>query len=135
MLRSLTARVSSHPRRSLAIVLAFVVIAGVVGAPVAGMLKSSGGFAPGSSDSQVATKLLEHATGAEPGAGVVLLVRTPQGARSQASIARIAAARQTLARVRGVAATVGPAAVSHDGRDVLVTATLAANADDQDAAN
>ena len=134
MLRSLTARVSSHPRRSLAIVLAFVVIAGVVGAPVAGMLKSSGGFAPGSSDSQVATNLLEHATGAEPGAGVVLLVRTPQGARSQASIARIAAVRQTLARVPGVARAVGPAAVSDDGRDVLVTATLAANADDQDAA-
>jgi uncharacterized membrane protein YdfJ with MMPL/SSD domain len=135
MLRSLTARVSSHPRRSLAIVLAFVVIAGIVGAPVAGMLKSSGGFAPGSSDSQVATHLLEHATGAEPGAGVVLLVRTPHGAGSQASIARIAAVRQTLARVPGVAGTVGPAAVSNDGRDVLVTATLAANADDQNAAN
>jgi uncharacterized membrane protein YdfJ with MMPL/SSD domain len=131
MLRSLTARISSHPRRSLAIVLAFVVIAGVVGAPVAGMLKSSGGFAPGSSDSQVATNLLEHATGAEPSAGVVLLVRTPQGAGSQASTARIAAVRQTLARVPGVAGTVGPAAVSKDGRAALVIGTMSASADDQ----
>jgi uncharacterized membrane protein YdfJ with MMPL/SSD domain len=134
MLRSLTARISSHPRRSLAVVLAFVIIAGVVGAPVAGMLKSSGGFAPGSSDSQVATNLLQRATGTEASAGIVLLVRTPQGARSQASVARVATVRRQLARVPGVAATVGPAAVSSDGRDALVTGTLAARADDQDAA-
>ena len=131
MLRSLTARISSHPRRSLAIVLAFVIIAGVVGAPVAGMLKSSGGFAPGSSDSQAATNALERATGTEPSAGVVLLVRTPQGARSQASIARVATVRRQLARIPGVAGTVGPAAVSTNGRDALVTGTLSASADDQ----
>src|ERR1700735_5009861 len=98
MLRPLTPRISSHPRRSLAAVLVFVVIAGVIGAPVAGMLKSSGGFAPGSSDSQVATNLLEHATGAEASPGVVLLVRTPQGARSRASHARIVTVRQRLTR-------------------------------------
>jgi uncharacterized membrane protein YdfJ with MMPL/SSD domain len=131
MLRSLTTRISSHPRRSLAIVLAFVIIAGVVGAPVAGMLKSSGGFAPGSSDSQVATNLLARATGAEPSAGIVLLVRTPQGAHSQASIARVATVRRRLARVSGVAGTAGPAAVSKDGRDALVTGRLSASADDQ----
>src|ERR1700759_2497312 len=102
MLRSLTARIGSHPRRSLAIVLAFVIIAGVVGTPVAGMLKSSGGFAPGSSDSQAATNGPERATGTEPSAGVVLLVRTPQGARSQASIARVATVRRQLARIPGV---------------------------------
>src|ERR1700733_12367806 len=115
MLTALTTRISSHPRRSLAVVLAFVIIAGVVGTPVAGMLKSSGGFAPGSSDSQVATNLLEHATGAAPGAGVVLLVRTPHGAHRQASIARVATVRHRLARVPGVARTVGPAAVSTNG--------------------
>jgi trehalose monomycolate/heme transporter len=131
MLRSLTKRISSHPRRSLAIVLAFVMIAGVVGTPVAGMLKSSGGFAPGSSDSQVATNLLQHATGTGPSAGVVLLVRTPQGAHSRASIARVATVRRRLARVSGVGATVAPAAVSTDGHDVLVTGTLSASADDQ----
>ena len=134
MLSSLTTRISSHPRRSLAVVLVFVVIAGVVGTPVAGMLKSSGGFAPGSSDSQVATNLLARATGTEPSAGIVLLVRTPQGAQRQASVARIATVRRRLARVPGVAATAGPAAVSKDGRDALVTGTLAANAADADVA-
>jgi uncharacterized membrane protein YdfJ with MMPL/SSD domain len=135
MLRSFTTRISSHPRRSLAIVLAFVLIAGVIGTPVAGMLKSSGGFAPGSSDSQVATNLLQRVTGTEASPGIVLLVRTPHGVHSQAAIARIATVRQRLARVSGVARTAGPAAISKDGRDALVTGTLAANADDQDAAN
>jgi uncharacterized membrane protein YdfJ with MMPL/SSD domain len=134
MLRSLTTRISSHPRRTLAIVVAFVIIAGVVGAPVAGMLKSSGGFAPGSSDSQIATNLLARATGTEASAGIVLLVRTPQGAQSRASVARLAIVRQRLARVPGVADTVGPAAVSKDRRDVLVTGTLAASAADADVA-
>src|ERR1700684_1231291 len=112
MLRSLTTRISSHPRRSLAIVLALVVIAGVVGTPVAGMLKSSGGFAPGSSDSQVATNLLKRATGTESSPGIVLLVHTPQGAGSQASTALVASARQRLGQIPGVAKTIGPAAVS-----------------------
>jgi uncharacterized membrane protein YdfJ with MMPL/SSD domain len=134
MLRSLTTRISSHPRRSLAAVLVFVIIAGAVGAPVAGMLKSSGGFAPGSSDSQVATDLLARATGTEASPGVVLLVHTPQGAASQASIARVAATRQRLARVPGVARTIGPAAVATNGRQALVTGTLAASADDQQVA-
>jgi uncharacterized membrane protein YdfJ with MMPL/SSD domain len=134
MLSSLTTRISSHPRRSLALVLVFVIIAGVIGAPVAGMLKSSGGFAPGSSDSQVATNLLARATGTEPSPGIVLLVRTPRGAPRQASMARVVTVRRRLGRIPGVVHTVGPAAVSQDGRDALVTGTLAANADDQHAA-
>jgi uncharacterized membrane protein YdfJ with MMPL/SSD domain len=134
MLRSLTAKVSSHPRRTLALVLLFVVIAGVVGTPVAGMLKSSGGFAPGSSDSQVATNLLARATGAEPSAGIVLLVRTPQGEHSQSSITRVASARERLAGVAGVVRTTGPAGFSKDGRDTLVTGTLSASANDHQVA-
>jgi RND superfamily putative drug exporter len=134
MLKSLTTRISSHPRRSLAAVLVFVIIAGVIGAPVVGMLKSSGGFAPGSSDSQVATNLLARATGTEASAGIVLLVRTPQGAQSQTSVARVAIVRRRLAGVPGVARTVAPAAVSKDGDDVLVTGTLAANAANADVA-
>jgi uncharacterized membrane protein YdfJ with MMPL/SSD domain len=135
MLRSLTTRISSHPRRSLAVVLVFVVIAGVIGAPVAGMLKSSGGFAPGSSDSQVATKLLTRATGTESSPGIVLLVHTPQGAGSGASTARVAAVRQRLGEIPGVARAIGPAAVASNGRQALVTGTLAASADDQGVAN
>src|ERR1700728_5338924 len=128
MLRSLTTRISSHPRRSLAVVLVFVVIAGVIGTPVAGMLKSSGGFAPGSSDSQVAPTLLSRATGTESSPGIVLLVHTPQGASSPAATARVAAARQRLGRIPGVARAIGPAVVSTNGCQALVTGTLTANA-------
>ncbi|MGI8714877.1 MAG: hypothetical protein ACR2NR_17205, partial [Solirubrobacteraceae bacterium] len=84
MLTSLAVRISSHPRRSLLITLIVVIVAGVVGGPVTGALKGSGGFAPGNSDSQVAISQLERATGAEPTAGIVLLVATPRGAGAAA---------------------------------------------------
>src|ERR1700749_1377460 len=133
MLRSLTTRISSHPRRALAAVLVFVIIAGAVGAPVAGMLKSSGGFAPGSSDSQVATDLLSQASGTEPAPAIVLLVRTPQGTGSPATTPAVRAARTRLAALPGVARALGPAGVSRDGRSELVTGTLNADADAGDA--
>jgi uncharacterized membrane protein YdfJ with MMPL/SSD domain len=134
MLRTLATRIGSRPRRTLAIVLLFVIVAGVVGAPVAGKLKSSGGFAPGSSDSQVASDLLARATGAEPSPGVVLVVRTPDGARSATSIRRIATVRDRLAGVSGIAGARGPAAISRDGHDELVIGTLSSRADEHDVA-
>ncbi|HEX5194574.1 MAG TPA: MMPL family transporter [Solirubrobacteraceae bacterium] len=134
MLRTLATRIGSHPRRTLVAALLFVIVAGAIGAPVTGMLKSSGGFAPGSSDSQVATHLLARATGTEPSPGIVLLVRTPDGARSAASRQHVATVRDRLAAVPGVARAVGPAAVSRDGRAELVTGTLSSSADDHDVA-
>jgi uncharacterized membrane protein YdfJ with MMPL/SSD domain len=134
MLTTLTSRISSHPRRALAGLLAFVVIAGAIGAPVAGMLKSSGGFAPGSSDSQVATDLLARASGTEPAPGIVLLVRTPHGAHRAGAVHRVAAVGGRLARIPGVASVAGPAAVARDGRSELVTGTLSGAADDQQVA-
>ena len=77
-------------------------MAGVVGGPVAGSLKSSGGFVPAGSDSQLATRQIEAATGAEVSPGIVLVLHTPDGVRAAAP--RIAAVRQRLARVPGVAA-------------------------------
>ena len=77
MLRSLSAALSSRPRRTLTFTLVFVVIAGAIGGPLAGSLTSSGGFAPPNSDSQVATRMLQRATGDEPTPGIVLLVNTP----------------------------------------------------------
>ena len=131
MLRTLATRIGSHPRRTLALVLVFVIVAGAIGAPVAGMLKSSGGFAPGSSDSQLATDLLARAAQTEPSPAIVLLVRTPQGARDPSSRHRVATVRDRLAEIPGVARASGPAAVSRDGRAELVTGTLSSSADDQ----
>ena len=132
MLRSLAARLSSRPRRVLASAAAFVIVAAIVGGPLAGALKSSGGFAPPNSDSQVAIRMLEAATGAEPTPGVVLLVSTPNGARSAAG--RITALTRRLGHVPGVVRTTGPADVARDGRHVLITGTLSAAADDHRAA-
>jgi uncharacterized membrane protein YdfJ with MMPL/SSD domain len=129
MLTSLATRIGSRPKRTLLIVLIVVIVSGVLGGPVAGALKGSGGFVPGHSDSQLATDQLEHATGLEPTAGIVLLVATPRGAHVAAP--RIAVVRHELARVPGVARTAGPAAVARDGRHVLVTGTLRSSADDK----
>jgi RND superfamily putative drug exporter len=132
MLRSLAAKLSSHPRRTLLYVLVFVVVAGAVGGPVAGSLKSSGGFAPPKSDSQVATNRLQAASGAEPAPGIVLLVNTPQGAAADRG--RVGAISHRLATVPGIVRTSWPAAVARDGRHVLVTGTISASADDKSVA-
>jgi uncharacterized membrane protein YdfJ with MMPL/SSD domain len=128
MLRSLATTLSSRPKRTLSFVLVFVVVAGAIGGPIAGSLKSSGGFAPPNSDSQVAIRMLESASGADPTSGIVLLVKTPGGA--SAAKTRIAAVVHRLAGVAGVLHAAGPTAVSRDGREVLVTGTLRASADD-----
>jgi uncharacterized membrane protein YdfJ with MMPL/SSD domain len=128
MLDSLARRIGGHPRHALAVALVFVIVAGVIGGPLAGSLKTSGGFAPPKSDSQVATQILERASGAQPTPGVVLVVRTPQGAGAATSGARVGAARRRLAAVPGVLSTTAPAAVSRDRHQVLVTGTLRAGA-------
>ena len=132
MLSSLAHTLSARPRRTLLITLAFVVVAGAIGGPLAGALKSSGGFAPPNSDSQVANAMLQRASGTEPAPGIVLLVDTPNG--PGAARARISAIASQLKSVPGVALTAAPADVARDGRHVLVTGTLSAQASDKDAA-
>src|SRR5215218_3485001 len=120
----LTSRLAAHPRRTLIAVLLFVVLAGAFGGPIAGALESSGGFVAPGADSEVAVERIEAATGTEPGAGIVLLVDDP-------SPGRLAAVERELANVPGVAST---APGGRAGDDALVTATLRASADEQDAA-
>jgi uncharacterized membrane protein YdfJ with MMPL/SSD domain len=109
---------ASHPRRTLLVVLAFVLVAGIVGGPVAGRLSSSGGFVAKGADSQIAVDRIEAATGKEAGAGIVLLT-TPA--------ARDAAAAR-LARIPGIADVNTPT-------PRLVSGTLRASADDDDVAD
>src|SRR5436190_3561197 len=108
---------ASHPYRTLVAVLLFVVLAGVVGGPLAGRLSSSGGFVAPGADSQVAIQRVHGATGVDASPGIVLLTRP--AARAQA------AAR--LARVPGVARVDTPA-------PRIVTGTLRASASDDDVA-
>ena len=134
MTTSLAERIGSHPRRVLVAVFLFVVLAGAFGAPVAGALDSTGGFAPPDSDSSVALTQLEDATGRAPSAGVVLLVSTPEGLAAAAD--RIDAVAKDLSDEQGIvdvvsATEAGPASglVAEDGSTALVTATLSSSVD------
>jgi RND superfamily putative drug exporter len=120
----LTSRLAARPRRTLLAVLLFVVLAGVVGGPLAGALESGGGFVAPGADSEVAIERIEAATGKEPGAGIVLLVE-PSAADGAETVAT------ELGRIPGVAET-GTGARAGDS--ALVTATLAASADEEEVA-
>jgi uncharacterized membrane protein YdfJ with MMPL/SSD domain len=119
--RMFTSRLSTHPRRTLLAVLLFVVVAGVIGGPVAGRLTSSGGFVAPGADSELAVQRIVAATGAAPDAGVVVLVDHP-------TPARVRTAADRLGEIRGVVRTATP------GRG-LVTGTLSARASEDDVAN
>jgi uncharacterized membrane protein YdfJ with MMPL/SSD domain len=129
MLSTLAQRLSRRPRRTLLAVLGFVVVAGVIGGPVAGSLRSSGGFEPPGAPSQIAIRQLQHATGAEPDPGIVLLVRTPEDARSATGHTTLAGDRDRLARVHGIA-TSALAGIAPDGREGFITGTIRASASD-----
>ncbi|MCP3420414.1 MMPL family transporter [Nocardioides pinisoli] len=116
------------PRRSLAAVLLFVALAGVVGGPVAGALETEGGFAPDDSDSALALERIEDATGVQPSAGILLLVDTPGG-----DDAGVADAVATLGGIEGVASAV-PAGVAEDGSSALVAGVLEASVGEEDVA-
>jgi RND superfamily putative drug exporter len=120
----LTHRLWAHPRRTLLAVLLFVVVAGVLGGPVAGALKTSGGFVAPGADSEVAIERIQAATGTQADAGIVLLV----DASSRAGLDAVA---DRLARIDGVLRTATP---GEAGGRSLVTATLDARADDDEAA-
>jgi RND superfamily putative drug exporter len=115
---SLTTR---RPGRTLLAVLLFALVAGALGAPVAGLLRDSGGFTATDANSARAVDRAEAATGVEPDPGLVVL--TPR--------ADAAAHRSTLAHIPGVAAVaVGPP--SRDRTTTYLAATFAASASEDD---
>ncbi|SED67163.1 MMPL family transporter [Jiangella alba] len=124
--RRLLRALHDHPRRALVALFLFVVVAGAVGGPVAGALRSDGGFAPGDADSVRAVERIEAATGLQPSPGVVLLVETPPGSGDDP----VEAAADTLAGIDGVART-DVAGAAPDGTSALVVGTLAADADEE----
>lgn len=135
MLSSLTERVARRPRRALVLTAAFVVAAGVLGGPVAGVLEDSGGFSQSDSGSVRGIERIEAATGLQAGAGVVVLVSTPQGATGAAATARVGELSRQLAAEPGIAtvttAADAPGLVATDGSSTFLAATLRADADEQ----
>jgi RND superfamily putative drug exporter len=127
MFPALASRSSARPWRAFALVLVFVVLAGIVGGPVAGRLSSGGdAFTARDAESSRATARIEAATGraAEPG-GITLLVR-------DATASDVRGAGSRLREVPGIAAVQAPAGTSRDGHRALITGTLRADADDAD---
>src|SRR4051794_34067585 len=116
MLARLASLSAARPRRTLLVLLAFVVLAGVVGGPVAGRLEAGGGFTPAASESSRADAEFERATGQGAAPGIVRLV---DAERAQAAAAE-------LAGLPGIAAA-RPAGVA--GTSALVAGTIAARAD------
>jgi uncharacterized membrane protein YdfJ with MMPL/SSD domain len=121
---------AARPRRTLIIVLTFVLLAAVVGGPIAGQLESGDGFRTASSESTRADEQFERATGEETAPGVVLLVEgSPAGLEQRAQ-----AAAGELAGIPGVAQA-APAGVAEDGGSAIVTGSIRASADDEDVAD
>ncbi|MEA2243092.1 MAG: hypothetical protein QOD24_2648 [Solirubrobacteraceae bacterium] len=130
MLERLGTLSAARPRRTLIVLLALVVLAGIVGGPVAGRLESGGGFTPGSSESSRADQQFQRATGEDSTPGIVLLVRGPAADLQH----RARSAADELAQVPGIART-SPAAVSADGAGMLVTGSIRASANEDDVAD
>ncbi|QIK67277.1 MMPL family transporter [Nocardioides sp. HDW12B] len=139
---SLTQTLSRHPRRSLAGLLLFVVLAGFFGGSVAGALDDDGGFLPADAESAAAVEAISAATGEAPSPGVVLLVGEEDG--PAATPAQVESATERLGAVDGISSVVSAAnappgarsgLVSEDGTRSLVLGTLAAGADDGEVAD
>ncbi|MDA0139370.1 MMPL family transporter [Solirubrobacter deserti] len=125
MLQRLGQISASRPWRTLLVLLVFIVLAGVIGGPVAGRMNGGDGFTPPDAESSQATAQLERATGEETSPGVILLVRGDDAAAQ--------AAAGGLAAVPGVARA-EPGPPSTDGDSRLVMGTLRAGVDDEEVA-
>jgi uncharacterized membrane protein YdfJ with MMPL/SSD domain len=136
MFESLADWIQRRPKRVLAAVLVFVAVCGVIGGPVAAKLSSTGAnFEDSASQSVRARNLLEHASGASPDVGLVVLVRAGADVRTSAVRARVARIAATLrrdpavARVVDVYTTGSPVFVSRDGRSTYLAASFKAVSD------
>jgi len=113
-----------HPRRTALLAVLFVLLAGVIGGPVASKLNAPNAFENPSSQVAHARTQIEAATRAEPTAGVIALVHgSPLGAGA-ASVARTLSRDPGVAHVASYANTHDPTLVSKDGRFTLVAASL-----------
>ena len=136
MLTRLSTSITRRPRRSLALLVVAVLVALVVGGPVAGVLSGGEGPVVSGSQSQRADALVEQATGAGASPGVVALVTPDGGATSPAGRAAVAEVQRTLKAdpdlrdVAGPSAASGDPRVAADGSSAIVTAYVRAGADE-----
>ncbi|MDQ6774842.1 MAG: MMPL family transporter [Actinomycetota bacterium] len=134
MLGRLADLACSHPRRVAIIGLVLFIVVGVLGGPAPGAFNAPNAFNDPGSQSTHAEQGIERATGAAASADVIALVHAPRSGGEVARIAGILRADPGIARVAVPPPTPsGPSpAVSRDGRQVLVAATLRTGAGDDD---
>ena len=122
----------SRPRRVAAGWRAAIRVVGVIGGPAPGSFGASNAFDDPGSQATRAREQIERATGEAASAGVIALVRAPRSSAEVALVARTLRTDPGIARVVASAGLGPSAAVSRDGRQVLVAATLRAGASDDD---
>jgi RND superfamily putative drug exporter len=124
MLSALARAATRRPKQMLLFAFAVFVVAGVVGAPAAGLLKAKNPFTDPASQSARAEQLVKKTTGAEIDPGVLAFVPAPPASPEVTAVA------QAMRRVPGVADVTAPhpgaasPLVSGDGRSSVVAATL-----------
>ena len=122
----------SRPRRVAVLGALLFAVVGVIGGPAPGSFSVSNAFDDPGSQATRARERVERATGEAASAGVVALVRAPRFSAEVARVARTLGADPGIARVSLPPPSGRSAAVSRDGRQVLVAATLRARASDSD---
>lgn len=129
MLARITRPGLHHPRRTALLALLFVLVAAVLGGSAANKLNAPNAFENPASQAAHARAQIERATGAEPTAGVIALVRGRPTSAGAASAARTLRRDPGIAHVTSYANTHDPALVSRDGRFTLLAASLRSSAD------
>jgi RND superfamily putative drug exporter len=110
----------------------FLVVA-VLGGPAPGSFDAPNAFDDPGSEAAHARAQIERATGLSANPGIVVLVRAPRSSPEVARVVRLLRSDPEIARV-GVPPASGPsAAVSRDGRAVLLGVTLGPNTGDAEA--
>jgi putative drug exporter of the RND superfamily len=134
MLQRISNLTWQRPKRVLAVVALFVVIAGALGRDVEEHLKAAG-FTDSSSESERATALLREELGYDANPGIVLLVRDPGGGRldlaSPAVRREVDRIADQLARAKHVGRVTNPledrqasSLIAKDGRSLVIAGHL-----------
>jgi uncharacterized membrane protein YdfJ with MMPL/SSD domain len=136
MLDSLARLMFRRRRRVLVGAVLFVVLAGAVGGPIAGLLDSDDDFDPPSAEAVQAREAIADATGASAAPDVIALVRLGAPADSSAAQAKLrdvarAAAGPEVARVDAYRPGGPEELVSKDRRSSYVAVTLRDGADSE----
>lgn len=117
-----------NPRRTAAAAFAVFLLAIGIGGPLPNLLHFARAFDDPDSDASRARTEVEGATGASLEGGIVVLVEAPPGSARVAAVARDLRAEKTIAGVTAPRAGAPSPAVSRDGRQTLLTASLRAGA-------